>query len=68
MATSGESKMINLTTLQFDKRTDAPTIAQDQWRDGQYKGTGKQLLADLLAFCALVVLAFESVIMMAVFK
>jgi hypothetical protein len=60
--------MINLTTLQFDKRTNAPTIAQDQWRDGSYKHPVKQLLADLLAICALVVLAVEAVIIMAVFK
>ena len=44
--------MINLTTLQFKKRTDAPTIAQDQWRDGTHKDTRKQLLDDLLAFIA----------------
>jgi len=60
--------MINLTTLQFDKRTNTPKITPDQWRDGSYKHPGKQLLADLLAICALVVLAVESVIMMAVFK
>ena len=60
--------MINLTTLQFDKRTNAPTIAQDTFRDGQYKHTAKQLLCDLLAICALVVLAVEAVIMMVVVK
>ena len=68
MDAKGESKMINLTTLQFRKRTDAPTITQDQWRDGSYKDTRKQLLADLMAICALVVLAVEAVIIMAVFK
>jgi hypothetical protein len=44
--------MIKLTTLQFDKRTNAPAIAQDQWRDGSYKDPRKQMAADLLAFCA----------------
>jgi hypothetical protein len=58
--------MINLTTLKFDKRAEAPTITPDQWRDGQCKDTAKQLLCDLLAICALVVLAVEAVIMMAV--
>jgi hypothetical protein len=44
--------MINLTTIQFTRRTKAPTIAQERFRDGTHKDPRKQLLEDLLAFIA----------------
>lgn len=48
-------KMIDLTTIKFNKPTVAPEQPSNQWRDGSYKNAYSQLLADSLAFIALLV-------------
>lgn len=46
-------KMIDLTTLKFNKTPVAPEHPSNQWRDGSYKNVWHQLIADSLAFIAL---------------